>query len=326
VPAPDVDFPRGPRRGISQGMLSLSSPSQIVPTPLSGANVAEIDSQGFTYIANICEESELDILRDTLGRLFREHLGAKEGAYYDMLEDESQGSPRSPTIVRPSNYAPELRDLPCRQRAAAIARHLLGDDAVLAFEHAILKPALFGAPTPWHQDEAYRREPDFHYNQLSFWMPLDDAGVESGCLHYVPGSNLGAVLPHRSYNNDSRTYALECSEPVAPDLGRPLPVKAGDCALHSGRTLHYAGPNRTAAPRCAYILEFEVPPRPLAAAREFPWHRDRLPPNRVIRGRWLRRGGVIIEILRRLREETLFRPARLRFELRRCFRALRSYL
>jgi ectoine hydroxylase-related dioxygenase (phytanoyl-CoA dioxygenase family) len=307
-------------------MLAPANNSNIAPIPLSETNIADVEQRGFTYISNICERWERDILRGALERVFSQRLGLKEGAYYDMIGHDSQKSAALPTIVAPSNYAPELRDLPCRQRATAIARRLLGDAAILSFEHAILKPALYGAPTPWHQDEAYRREPDFLYDQVSFWIPLDDASVESGCLHYVPGSNLGEVLPHRSHNDDSHSYALECSAPIAADSGKPLPVRAGDCALHSGRTLHYAGPNQTPVHRFAYILEFEVPPRPLAVAREFSWHRDRQPPNREARGRWLRRGGIVIEFVRRLRGGTLIRPARLHFELRRCFRALRGYL
>jgi hypothetical protein len=295
------------------------------PVRLSAAEVANFRQHGFTYVTDICGRSELVILRGALERLFREQTGLREGTFYDMVEHERTDTPRLPTIAGPSNYAPELRNLPCLKRATAIARCLLGDEAVLTFEHSILKPARYGAPTPWHQDEAYRLEPGFRYDQVSFWIPLDDATVESGCLHYVPTSNLGEVLPHRSHNNNSRTYALECAVPVPDGSGIPVPVKAGDCTLHAGRTLHYAGPNQTDGPRYAYILEFEVPPLPLNETREFSWHQERHPPNRVARGRWLRRGGIIIEIVRRLRAGTLIMPARLRFEWRRCVRAFSRY-
>ena len=306
-------------------MLALSNDTQIASTAVNAATLAEFKQRGFSYIVDICTQSELAALRAALGRLFAERTGLKEGMYYDMVEHDAQEPPALPTIVAPSNYAPELRDLPCRQRAAAIARSLLGPAAALSFEHAILKPALYGAPTPWHQDEAYRREPAFLYEQVSFWIPLEDATIESGCLHYVPGSNLGPVLPHRSINNNSRSYALECVTPIAAGRGQPVPVRACDCSIHAGRTLHYAGPNQTRGQRYAYILEFEVPPRPLPVARDFSWHRERQPPNRIIRKRWLRRGGIVIEVIRRLRAGTVLMPTRARFELYRCLRAFRSY-
>ena len=306
-------------------MLALSNDTKIASAAVSAGTLAEFKQRGFSYIVDICTPAELAVLREALGRLFAERIGLKEGMYYDMVEHNAQEPPALPTIVAPSNYAPELRDLPCRQRAAAIARSLLGPAAALSFEHAILKPALYGAPTPWHQDEAYRREPAFLYEQVSFWIPLEDATLESGCLHYVPGSNLGPVLPHRSINNNSRSYALECVTPIAAGRGQPVPVRAGDCSIHAGRTLHYAGPNQTRGQRYAYILEFEVPPRALPVARDFSWHRERQPPNRIIRRRWLRRGGIVIEVIRRLRAGTVLVPTRARFELTRCLRAFRSY-
>ena len=306
-------------------MPALSNVRKTDPLPLSDTSIAEFRDRGFTCVSDICEKSELLVLRRALERLFSLRMGVREGTYYDMVGQDPQGAPKLPTLVRPSRYAPELAELPSLQRATAIARCLLGDSAVLSFEHAILKPARHGAPTPWHQDEAYRLEAGFKYDQVSIWIPLNDATVESGCLQYIPGSNLGAVLPHRSHENNSRVYALECLAPIPAERVTPLPVRAGGCALHAGRTLHYAGPNLTDNPRYAYILEFEVPPRPLTTGREFSWHHNRQPPNRAARGRWLRRGGVVVEVIRQIRAGTLITPARVRFELRRGLSAFRRH-
>jgi hypothetical protein len=221
-------------------MLALSNDTKIASAEVHAEALAEFKQRGFSYIVDLCTPSELAVLREALGRLFAERIGLKEGMYYDMVEHDGQEPPALPTIVAPSNYAPELRDLPCRQRAAAIARSLLGPAAALSFEHAILKPALYGAPTPWHQDEAYRREPAFLYEQVSFWIPLEDATIESGCLHYVPGSNLGPVLPHRSINNNSRSYALECVTPIAAGLHRRW-VDRGIPKNHAPRQLVHTG-------------------------------------------------------------------------------------
>ena len=38
--------------------------------------------------------------------------------------------------------------------------------------------------------------------------------------------------------------------------GRPQPLKAGGCTIHTGRTLHYTGPNVTKSPRRAYIVNY----------------------------------------------------------------------
>ena len=36
--------------------------------------------------------------------------------------------------------------------------------------------------------------------------------------------------------------------------GSPQPLRAGGCTVHTGRTLHYTGGNRTDTPRRAYIV------------------------------------------------------------------------
>jgi Phytanoyl-CoA dioxygenase (PhyH) len=294
------------------------------PEWLSDTNVDELAQLGFTSISALCPPSDLVILRTELTRLFAAKAGSREGKFYDMLELDATTRPTLPTLLNASNYAPQLKRLECLKRTAIIARWLLGPDAVLNLEHAILKPARYGAPTPWHQDEAYRRESEFKYNQVSFWFPLDDATEESGCLHFVPGSNLGDVLPHRSHRNNTGVYALECIEPSGIERAVVVPVKAGDCSAHTGRTLHGAGPNHTQRPRYAYILEYEATPVPLPQKREFSWHKGRHPPSWVARGRWLRRGGIVIETFRRFREG-LFTPGRLKFEMRRSLRVLRSF-
>ena len=305
-------------------MRDLTTKERLPTRCWSASNAGELEDRGFTYVSDICPASDLSILRSALPRLFSERAGLQEGMFYDMLAHDAAVAPTLPTLLNPSNYARELKQLVCIERLMAIAKAQLGDEAVINLEHAILKPALCGSPTPWHQDEAYRKEADFQYRQLSFWIPLEDAVVESGCLHFIPGSNHGDVLPHSSYQNNSGSYALECVDPLGVEQACAVPVKAGDCVAHSGRTLHFAGPNRSPRPRLAYILEFEAPPIRLAQARHFEWHRDRNPPSKTARGRWLRSGGIFIEAFRRLRNGA-FSMNRLRFEWHRSLRVLRSY-
>ena len=37
---------------------------------------------------------------------------------------------------------------------------------------------------------------------LGVWVPLDVATVDSGCMHFKPGSHTGPVLEHRHVNDD----------------------------------------------------------------------------------------------------------------------------
>jgi ectoine hydroxylase-related dioxygenase (phytanoyl-CoA dioxygenase family) len=170
----------------------------------------------------------------------------------------------------PSDYAPELRDHPVRSRALALARQLLGDDAVDTGDHAINKPARSTAVTPWHQDEAYW-DPAREYRSLSVWLPLQDVDVLNGCMQFLPGSHRQEVLPHQPINNDPAVHGLELVQVPDTSAAIACPLAAGGATVHFSRTVHFTGDNRTDAPRRAYIMTFGVAPQPRAEAREFPW-------------------------------------------------------
>ena len=115
-----------------------------------------------------------------------------------------------PQILGPPRYAPELNDFFFKKNAGSIAEQLLGGECS-GGDHAILKPAGYGASTPWHQDEAYWN-PELVYQSLSIWMPLQDATVESGCMQFVPRSHRRGIVTHRPINNDPRVHGLEVEE------------------------------------------------------------------------------------------------------------------
>jgi len=291
---------------------------------LTGEQIRSFNEQGFLVLPAISTPKEVEVLRGVFDRLFATKAGFSEGAQYDLLGREGEeGPPKLAQIINPINYAAELRETIFRANALSVARQILGPDAAPAFEHAILKPARHGAATPWHQDEAHRADPNFDYNQLSIWMPLQDATLENGCMRYVPGTNKGEILPHRAPGGDATVHAIE-TDPAAFDASRAVacPIPPGGCTIHAGRTLHSAGPNNTDEPRRAYILAFEVPPKPRAMSRAFPWNEAKQSAPLARQRAWRRRGGLVIEAARKLRNGFLTNPKRLVFELRRAARAL----
>ena len=271
---------------------------------LSAAQVASFHEQGFLTLPEISPPAEVASLRDTFQRLFAQRAGRKEGAQFDMVtHDEDDATPQLSQIIKPANFAPELLSTQFRVSALSVARQLLGENAVQVSEHAILKPADHGAATPWHQDEAFR-EAEFEYEQLSIWMPLQEATVENGCLHYLPGTHRIGVLDHRSPGDDPYVHALECTGDFNAGDAVACPLPPGGAVIHHGRTLHYAGPNRTQTARYAYVLMFEAPPKPAAKARDFYWNRAKQTAGLRRRSRWRKRGGAFVVLWRKLRAAT----------------------
>lgn len=228
-------------------------------------------TEGYLTLPAITTQEELETIREIYDRLFDERMGRDDGNQFDLAGADEEGeTAKLPQILGPSRYAPELNEMLFKKNAHAVAEQLLGGECS-GGDHAILKPAKYGASTPWHQDEAYW-SPELVYNSLSIWMPLQEATVEGGCMQFVPRSHTSGIVQHRPINNDPRIHGLEVVEFDETEVV-PCPIPAGGVTIHNCRTLHYAGPNTTDEPRRAYIQVYGAPTTRRETPLDFPWQR-----------------------------------------------------
>jgi hypothetical protein len=192
---------------------------------------------GFLAIPQpITTQEELAWMCTAYDRIFAERAGRDEGNQFDLGGADQEGEEANlPQILNPAKYAPELKDGAYLKTATEIVRQLLGPEVSAGIGHAIFKPAGHGAPTPWHQDEAYW-DPAKSYESVSIWVPLQEATEDNGCMWFVPGSHRLEVLPHQSIGGDTRIHALEALGAITQGaISCPLP--AGGATFHTSRTL-----------------------------------------------------------------------------------------
>jgi ectoine hydroxylase-related dioxygenase (phytanoyl-CoA dioxygenase family) len=169
------------------------------------------------------------------------------------------GAQRMPQINVAMRFEPRLRETLVFRNAEAIAKQLLGEQAAYSFDHAIYKPPRNGKEVPWHQDLGYGRNPDHLAFNANFWVPLQEATLDNGCMRFIPHSHWGNLLPHRPVGDDPKVHTLEAWPPIDPRAARPCPLRPGGATIQHAKTLHYTGPNDTDKPRRAWILNFSVP-------------------------------------------------------------------
>lgn len=250
---------------------------------LSDDEVSKALEQGFLVIPDVCPANELKRLQEDYDRIFAEQRGKDEGKFFDLAGTDEESSERSlPQILSPIDYIPWLKESEYVRNCEAIAQQVLQEDeqAVLKASHAILKPALHGSTTPWHQDKAYWGY-GIKPRMVNFWMPLEDATIEGGCLWYIPssygieGQDGFDVLEHQPINNDPRIHGLELTEKGASavNLDDAVPAKtpAGGVVIHFPYSLHYAGPNKTDVDRRAFIISCGYPGIPIHEVQQYPW-------------------------------------------------------
>ena len=155
-----------------------------------------------------------------------------------------------------------------------------------------------GPETPWHQDEAFR-SPDFVYKELSIWLALQPATLENGCMQFIPGPTNGtcwSIARPAATSICTRWNAAATSPAIWPWPSRWRRA-AARCTT---RALHHTGANTSDAPRLAYILIYNTPPVYKPGRREFPWLEGRWTDSQTRKKEWHRRGGLAVDLVRRL--------------------------
>jgi hypothetical protein len=222
---------------------------------------AQFSRDGYSRIEPLTTAEDIAKISLLLDPLFEQFdtIGTRAA---DLAGPRTAGMPlRSPEINETSVLVPALRQTLTFERCGRLARELLGAPVGYVFDHAIYKPPHNNSPTAWHQDEVYSSAA-MPLRSIHFWIPLQAATVENGCMWYVPGSHLQGKIPHRAANVRTAGSSSEITGTTfvvdAVDESRAVacPIPAGGATLHHPLTLHYAGPNRSDDYRRAWILHF----------------------------------------------------------------------
>ena len=133
----------------------------------------------------------------------------------------------------------------CGEPILSMARHFLGNDIVLKFNSVFVKPAKTGSATPWHQDNGLWR--DGETEPFNWWMALDPATKDNGCLQFVPGSHKGEIVQHVLYE-DSLHGELPrdlVEETLSKQPSVNVELQPGDLVAWQSNAWHYSPVNKS---------------------------------------------------------------------------------
>lgn len=203
-------------------------------------------SDGFTPISNLGNRADLELLSATCERLRRDASGPRR-----ELLGSGDGEGDLLQLLYPERSVPEILDTDFVRSGMDLGHRLMPDTPLDWFCHAIIKPAMVGLHTPWHQDVGY--DPVLRRPGCSIWLSLDGASPASGCLRFVPGSHRGPILQHEPVDATAGVEGL-AAVGVSIDTWVDVPARAGDGSVHDHRTLHGAGPNTSDRSRTGFVL------------------------------------------------------------------------
>jgi phytanoyl-CoA hydroxylase len=139
-----------------------------------------------------------------------------------------------------------------QSRLAELARQVGLARPLLLQSMYLFKQPHVGGEVGWHQDATYlRTDPP---SVTGFWIALDDADRDNGCLMALPGAHRSPLRQWFGYaGNALVTRTLDDSPwPAAPPVA--LEARRGTLVVLHGLLPHASAPNRSARPRQAYSL------------------------------------------------------------------------
>lgn len=233
------------------------------------------EENGYLPYGKVLEKDEVEELRDGLDRVIELEL--------------TGGDDASPEFKYGHDRDPDERE---QRQERAITQFVNMWKREPAYERLIHHPIIAGVAaailrTPrvrlWHDqiiskppgdNGHFRFHQDFYFWPLSepriasCWLALDDATVQSGCMHVVPASHRDPrFIPEAQVREDKerakaategREFKSErdvMAEQKA-EFGKPVELKAGDCMFHHCLNFHATPPNTTDHQRRAHVMIF----------------------------------------------------------------------
>jgi phytanoyl-CoA hydroxylase len=192
--------------------------------------------------------------------------------FEDRLEALYQGRQLNTRDWQSALFCPEFWEIITSPSLTDPLRLLLGDEITYQ-GNAHLRPYLprHLDRLPWHQDgQFYGAGVEAMVRSIAqVWLPLVDAGIDSGCLALVPRSHhWGLVSQEAGPDSDPEEIYRLTAERVRFEPAILLPARKGDLVLFTNLTAHTGTENRSGRIRWSVDMRFETTygSRPLTPA------------------------------------------------------------
>ena len=196
--------------------------------------------QGFAYVREAIPPAELVRYLEAAERVLQEVESYHDSTIFNQWVN----------VWRQTDV---LKELTFHPQIASIAEQLAGKPLRLWHDQLLIKKPHSCAPTEFHQDQPYWPLENAQ-ESITAWIALTDVPVERGCMCFLPGSHQKKNLPRQELNDENSLFNLCPELRWSPRIS--VPLRAGACTFHHGRTAHYAHGNETDQYRIAHAIIF----------------------------------------------------------------------
>ncbi|ODN06471.1 Phytanoyl-CoA dioxygenase domain-containing protein 1 [Orchesella cincta] len=238
----------------------------VVPGFLSLEEVLELKKATNEVLQQYCQNLPVSVFKSSKSTESRDRYFADSGDKIRGFFEESTVSPDGKLLVdKPEDglnkvghalhkFHPKFNELTINGRVKEIAEKLSDIEeptvmqSMVIFKHPKVggedtivvhfKPLLIVKP---HQDATYLHTEPSYRKLIGFWIALDEASLENGCLHFAPGSH----KPQKIYQRQDDESAVNFKSNL---------IFTGDLVLIDGLVIHQSEPNSSDKRRMAYTF------------------------------------------------------------------------
>jgi len=221
-------------------------PSKVITTPerLTDEQIHSYRENGFIKIPGIISKEEAAFYLEEGERIAKNKTTPAEGraGVYRKVLNQTVNVWLQSEIMKALTLHPNV---------AGVATTLAGVPLRLWHDHVLAKDPQNGAQTEWHQDQPYWPHANSH-QPISAWIALCDVPANKGCMSFIPKQHHRNDLATQNLSDPRSLFTLAPELEYEPKV--TLPLRAGDCTFHHGRTPHMAGANQTDEYRVAHVI------------------------------------------------------------------------
>jgi ectoine hydroxylase-related dioxygenase (phytanoyl-CoA dioxygenase family) len=209
------------------------------------------DRDGYLKFGRVIDDATVESLRAALDRVIEmERHGGVPGAPPEFAFGHDRGDGRADRAIHQFvnmwKVDPEYRAITHNPLITQAIRELMGAEQIRLWHDQIISK-------PPGENKLFSCHHDFYFwpldrpTMITCWLALDDATVDNGCMHVVPGSHrdpryqVGGEL-----YTDIRTWG--------PERMKSVELKAGECMFHHCLNYHLTPQNITDRQRRAFVM------------------------------------------------------------------------
>ncbi len=193
-------------------------------------------------------------------RAFSEDQAQHYRATLEALESSHQDDPDLKLAIGQSNsLIPFVDEITRSEAVLSNVRQILGPNILVWNSSFFIKEPHTKDFISWHQDLTYWGLTDNH--EVTAWIALSQASVQSGCMKFVPGSHAGSIVEHRDTFDEHNL--LSRGQELAVDVDEANAVNVvlepGEMSLHHGQVFHGSNANQSSDRRIGLAIRYITP-------------------------------------------------------------------